>query len=90
MSYYVSGGVPMVFRKDMSEPSPVVMPARTLYLKIAAPQGTRVYFNAAAYAKDTAYVTIGASGEWQAPAAVDSVFLKGSGTAEVVGFTMTG
>lgn len=90
MSFYVSGGVPMVFRKDMAEPSPVVMPARTLYLQVAAPEGTQVYFNAAAFAKDSNFVTIGPSGTWAGPAAVDRVYLKGTGTAEVVGFTITG
>lgn len=90
MSFYVSGGVPMVFTKDMSDAAPTKMPARTLYLKIAAPEGTKVFFNAAAFANDSNFITIGASGVWDGPAAIDKVWLVGTGTAELVGFTITG
>lgn len=86
MSLYFNSGVPEPHTVDLADKTLVSFRGETMAVYVSAPQGTKIYFSNADLDAGQNYITIPASGTWQAMARVEGLLLSGSGAAEVVGF----
>lgn len=89
MSFEINAGRPFVVHKEAGDSTAVQFPSTTLSLMVNGAQGTKIYFTQADLDADTGYLTIGASGSFQASAAVKFLYIAGTGPVEVVGFCIT-
>lgn len=86
MSLYTISGVPDAHTVTLGDGELVSFSGETLSLYISAPAGTKVYFSNPDFVADEKYLTLPESGSVQLFARVSGVIIKGSGTAEVIGF----
>ena len=86
MSLYTISGVPDAHTVTLGDGDLISFCGETLSLYIAAPAGTKMYFSNTDFEADQNYMTMPEEGSLQLFARVSGLIIKGSGSAEVIGF----